>query len=71
MSRLLVAQPKRRIYRGNATRVFIGDAASALQQLEGIAATYQTDRIMIVLMIHGEESRQGAVELLGAANDEA
>ena len=52
----------------NRNRVVVGDAYSAIEQLARLATDYQTDQIMIIPMIPGEQNRQRAIELLGAAN---
>lgn len=52
----------------NRKRVVIGDAPQVLEQLTQLGAEYQTDQMMIIPMIPGEQNRQRAIELLGAEN---
>jgi alkanesulfonate monooxygenase SsuD/methylene tetrahydromethanopterin reductase-like flavin-dependent oxidoreductase (luciferase family) len=55
----------------NRKRVVIGDGPSALVQLQRVAEQYQTDQIMVIPMMPGEDNRQRAIEVLAAANRES
>lgn len=55
----------------NRKRVVIGDGPSALEQLQRVAEQYQTDQIMVIPMMPGEDNRQRAIEVLAAANRES
>jgi len=51
----------------NQGRLISGTASEVVEQLRALAAAYETDEVMINLMIPGESARMNAVELLSGA----
>lgn len=55
---------EKEMIRNNRRRIIVGSPNSAKQQIEQLAAAYQTDEVMILPQIFGKENRMKAIELL-------
>lgn len=55
---------EKEIIQNNRRRIIVGNANSAKQQIEQLAATYQTNEVMVLPQIFGKENRTRAIELL-------
>jgi len=58
---------EKEMIRNNRRRIIVGSPNSAKQQIEQLAAAYQTDEVMILPQIFGKENRMKAIELLAEA----